>query len=59
VAASADVTPAIAPEKKQSSENQSSPKPSSSAFLAVRAMFSGVMWLPSTTPIGERDEFTL
>src|SRR5207253_690580 len=44
--------PANAPAKKQSSENQSSPKPSSSARRAVWTMRSGGMWLPSTIPTG-------
>src|SRR5439155_4675532 len=44
--------PANAPAKKQSSENQSSPNPSSSARQAVRTIRSGGMWLPRTTPTG-------
>ena len=42
------------PEKKQSSENHSSPKPSFSASPAVRAMVSGGVRLPNTIPTGAR-----
>src|SRR5438552_9923161 len=51
--------PEKAPAKKQSSENQSSPKPSSSARQAIPTMRSGGMCLPRTIPTGGRSDMRL